>query len=202
MTSPYFQIDRQRALCAAQYWLTHNAIVLDTETTGLDWGCEVVEVAAVEVATGNVLMNTLVKPTRPIPAEAEAIHHISNEMVADMPGMDDVIRDINMMLAGRHVVAYNAAFDRKMLMSSLTAYPDDELHFGLSINKGPLAWHCGMLTYAAFKGDWNHSHGDYRWHSLVNAAKQQGISIPGNPHRALYDCMLTRELILKMAEAA
>ncbi|MCX6056776.1 MAG: 3'-5' exonuclease, partial [Chloroflexi bacterium] len=59
----------------------HHWIILDTETTGLDENAEVIQIGVTD-GTGNVLMdNVACKPLRPIPAEATAIHHITNEMM-------------------------------------------------------------------------------------------------------------------------
>ncbi|MCS6101389.1 3'-5' exonuclease [Shewanella baltica] len=176
----------------AACWLEHDAVILDTETTGLEWGCEVVEISIIEARTGLILMNTLVRPVNPIPPEATAIHGITNEMVADAPRFFDIAISVAQILSGRTVIAYNSAFDKKMLCSS-AAYSSGEPPY---VNSD---FQCAMLAYAKFKGDWNHGHGDFKWHSLVNAAKQQGIELAGTAHRALYDCQLTRELILKMA---
>src|SRR5690606_33823093 len=57
-----------------------NVVILDTETTGL-YDAEIVEIAVIDLG-GNILMNTLVRPKNPIPAEVTAIHGINNEMVA------------------------------------------------------------------------------------------------------------------------
>ncbi|ELA9868094.1 3'-5' exonuclease, partial [Vibrio parahaemolyticus] len=62
---------------------TQNAIILDTETTGLDSQAEIVEFTAICAHTGKVIVNELVKPTCSIPAEATAIHGITDEDVKD-----------------------------------------------------------------------------------------------------------------------
>lgn len=183
---------KQAAKHLALQWLGADALILDTETTGLDWGDEIVELSIIELRSGKVLFNTLVKPMFTIPPEATAIHGISNEMVESSPEFEDILLDIAGLLSGRVVVAYNVAFDKKMLCSSASIF-DSEPPF---IN---CDFQCAMLAYAEYKGDWNHGHGDFKWHSLTNAAKQQGITLEGTAHRALYDCQLTRELILKMA---
>src|SRR5690606_37121994 len=51
------QIGRQ-----ARAWLAANALILDTETTGLDADAEVVELAVIDCA-GAVLLDTLVRPS-------------------------------------------------------------------------------------------------------------------------------------------
>ena len=59
----------------------HHWIILDTETTGLDENAEVIQIGVTDGA-GNILMDNIAcKPLRPIPAEATAIHHITNEMM-------------------------------------------------------------------------------------------------------------------------
>lgn len=183
---------KQAAKHLALQWLDADALILDTETTGLDWGDEIVELSIIELRSGKVLLNTLVKPMFTIPPAATAVHGITHEMVESAPEFEDILLDIVGLLSGRVVVAYNVAFDKKMLCSSASIF-DSEPPF---IN---CDFQCAMLAYAEYKGDWNHGHGDFKWHSLTNAAKQQGITLEGTAHRALYDCQLTRELILKMA---
>lgn len=175
----------------AQYWLDNNALILDTETTGLEWGSEIVEISIIEARTGKVLLDTLVYPLLPIPQETIDIHGITDEMTEDAPMFFEIAETISDILKDRVVIAYDAAFDKKMLNSSADKFGDT---INLECN-----FQCAMLAYAQFKGDWNHGHGDFKWHSLVNAAKQQGIMLEGTAHRALYDCQLTRELTLKMA---
>ena len=67
----------------ASAWLL-NCAILDTETTGLYDDAEIVEISIID-ENGGVLLDTLVKPLKPIPAEATAIHGITNEMVATAP---------------------------------------------------------------------------------------------------------------------
>ena len=62
-------------------------VFLDTETTGLDPDHdELLEIAIVD-DSGEVLLDTLIKPStnNPVWPEAEAIHGIAPEMVADAP---------------------------------------------------------------------------------------------------------------------
>jgi DNA polymerase III epsilon subunit-like protein len=60
--------------------------ILDTETTGLEYNSRIVEIA-VTTADGEVLLDTLVNPGEPIPADATAIHKITDEMVANAPSL-------------------------------------------------------------------------------------------------------------------
>lgn len=63
---------------------TENAIIIDTETTGLGFDAEIVEFTAICADSGKVIVNELVKPTCSIPAEATAIHGITDVDVSDL----------------------------------------------------------------------------------------------------------------------
>ena len=64
-----------------------NLVVLDTETTGLDGHAEVIQIAVVD-RSGAVLLDSLVKPTCPVPAEATAVHGISDSDLVNAPTMN------------------------------------------------------------------------------------------------------------------
>ncbi len=67
-----------------------RAIFYDTETTGIQPANDrVIEIAAYDPLDGRQFVQ-LVNPGRPIPAEATAIHHITNEMVAEAPSFAEV----------------------------------------------------------------------------------------------------------------
>ncbi len=68
----------------ANQWLDNDYLFIDTETTGLGDDAEIVEICIID-SHGFIMLNTLIKPTKPIPDEAIAIHGITNEMVAFAP---------------------------------------------------------------------------------------------------------------------
>nr|AAB81660.1 putative [Escherichia phage N15] len=70
-------------------WLKSDYLLIDTETTGLGEYAEIIEIAIINMR-GEVLLDTLVKPTKPIPPEVTEINHITNEMVASAPAWCDV----------------------------------------------------------------------------------------------------------------
>ncbi|HGT2748147.1 TPA: 3'-5' exonuclease [Pseudomonas aeruginosa] len=177
----------------AAAWLASNALILDTETTGLDGDAEVIELAVIDCA-GQTLIDTLVRPARPIPADATAIHGITDQMVAAAPGWADVRAQLLELLAsGRHLVIYNASYDLRLIRQS------DALH---GLETPDMAAHCAMLTYAEHWGELDRRGIGYRWQRLGNAAVQQGVKIQGQAHRALADCLTTLGILRAMAKTA
>lgn len=107
-----------------------HAVVLDTETTGMDSDKDkVIELALVKFeydrdsgAVGRVLgvYDGLEDPGRPIPPESTAIHHITDEMVKGQR-LDETA--IERLLDGAGVViAHNAGFDRPFVERRLPGF--------------------------------------------------------------------------------
>jgi len=163
-------------------------VILDTETTGLYYDDEIVSIAIINSA-GETLLNTLVKPMRPIPSEAIAIHGITNEVVANAPRLP--VEQIQELLNGRNVIVYNAGYDNSMLYRSVRARGLDVIQWSQLAT-----WYCAMETFAEIYGDWNDYHQSYRWQKLSTACSYYNIPIVG-AHGALADCQMT----LKVCEA-
>lgn len=91
-------------------------IFFDTETTDLDPGRRLVQLAYKNPASGKVV-NEYFKPPMAISFGAMSIHHITNEMVADKPVFQETehyknaINDFSDAVA----VAHNAPFDIEVL---------------------------------------------------------------------------------------
>jgi len=99
-------------------------IVMDTETTGLDpaTGDRIVEIGALElmnhVPTGRTY-HEYINPGIAMPAEAEAVHGISDEDLADKPPFASVAQSFVDFIAGGTLVIHNAPFDIKFLNAEL-----------------------------------------------------------------------------------
>lgn len=95
-------------------------IVLDTETTGMDPndGHRIVEIGCVElenhIPTGEALQFYL-NPERDIPAEATAVHGITNEFVADKPVFSQIYSEFMEFIEGGRLIIHNAEFDMKFI---------------------------------------------------------------------------------------
>lgn len=202
------QNDRTRAIQLAKHYAEQNPLFLDTETTGLRG--EVCELAILDVR-GQVLINTLVKPTKPIPPDVTDLHGITNEMVSESPTFKDLLPVLDQLLRGRTVLVYNVEFDEGILENSLVAHGfkldgDDHFepwwnHYEVEPGKVKTNWHDVMELYAAFYGDWNNYRGNYRWQRLSHAARQCEIQLPDIIHRSHADAELTRRVFLHMAQS-
>lgn len=165
-----------------------NFYILDTETTGLGNRDEVVQIGIIN-KNGDIVLDTLVRPTKPVPREAINIHGISNEMLADAPTFDDVYVTLSARLAGMPLVAYNMDFDWRLLSQTVMNYQLPMFRTGKR--------HCAMKQYAQYRGV-KGSRG-YKWHKLGDAAKYEKITVK-DAHSALGDVIMTLELMKKMAK--
>ena len=101
-------------------------IVLDTETTGMDpyEGDKLIEIGAVELINHLPSGKTLqlyINPERDIPADATAVHGITNEFVADKPIFSQVYMDFIDFAGDTTLIIHNAEFDMKFLNHELKA---------------------------------------------------------------------------------
>lgn len=102
-------------------------IVLDTETTGFDpaAGDRLVEIGCVELmnhlATGKTY-HVYINPERDIPAEATAIHGITDEFVKDKPTFGEIVGDFMDFIGDSRLVIHNAEFDMKFLNAELKTF--------------------------------------------------------------------------------
>jgi DNA polymerase-3 subunit epsilon len=187
----YISDERQEAIKWARRVLEGGkALILDTETTGLDANDEVIQVGIIDL-DGNVLLNTLVRPTVPIASEARSVHGITDQELADAPYFSDLYDTLAGLLVNRCVLAYNADFDHRLLQQTCAKY-------GLPPFK-VAEWGCVMERYADFWGERSQA-GHHKPQSLAVACDQQGINVDGH-HEAVKDCQLTLELIKAMAVA-
>lgn len=172
-----------------------NAVILDTETTGLDGWAEVCEVSIIDALQGNVVYSSLICPAKPIPVDATAIHGLTYDDVRDAPTIVKAWPQIQAALSGRDVFIYNSGFDVRLLEQSMRYSGCNELTIASQHDfLRSLSTSCIMLWYAEFYGEENLA--GYKWQRLTNACKQQKIDISDlTAHRALADCEMTRRLI-------
>lgn len=99
-------------------------IVLDTETTGLDpaAGHRVIEIACIElvhhIPTGRDF-HRYVNPGRDIPADAHAVHGLSEEFLAEHPPFEAIVDELFAFIGSDPLVIHNAEFDIAFLNAEL-----------------------------------------------------------------------------------
>lgn len=184
---------RRLAILQAREKLASRPIYLDTETTGLKSTDEIIEIAVVD-DDGRVIYESLVRPSQPIPAEASAIHGITNEDVQKARTWPVIWPTVRTNLICCEIGIYNADFDMRMMEQSHSRY---RLPWREKESFKPFDI---MKLYALFKGEWDSFRKSYRYHSLDKAGKECNISIP-NAHRAVADTLLARAVLHFIADS-
>ncbi len=180
LNKPPRVFDRVGAISWAKTMLeTADAVILDTETTGLMEGpianpdAEIVELAIISV-TGKVLYNSRFKPRYSIPQRTTEIHGITNQAVKNSPKFSKEFSKILQILTGKIVISYNARFDEKILANTCNLHkltpPEDVM------------WECAMKVYKAYQ-----------------EPNTRFSKLPGANHDALSDCKATLKLIKRMS---
>jgi len=166
-----------------------NAVYLDTETTGLELTAEVCDIGIV-ASDGTVLLDSLVRPRNPIPAEATEVHGITDAMVAEAPTFPEIVETVRSLITGKLVVIYNVSYDLPVLNRLCQTHGVPALSLDIA-GRG-----CAMLAFSEFIGEPN-AYGKPKWHRLDVAAARFGI--PPGGHRALADAQTARLVVAALA---
>lgn len=168
-------------------------LVLDTETTGLQRGSEIINIAIVG-HDGTVYLDTLLKPTKYIPADTFRIHGINNDMVADAPSWTEIKPFVCELLQWEQLIVYNSKYDRKIMHFT------DENHCLPHTEYKTLCnwWDC-MGAFSEWYGEKHAYYGTFTWQKLSTAVEIVNC-VPANAHRALGDCLMTLELVKQLAK--
>ena len=108
-------------------------IVLDTETTGLDFrtGDRIVEIGCIEMhgrqRTGRTF-HAWLNPGREVGARAVAIHGLTTEFLSDEPTFPQVADEFIAFVQGAELVIHNAPFDTGFLDNELALAGRPGLH--------------------------------------------------------------------------
>ncbi len=153
-----------------------KAVILDTETTDLVG--YIVEVAVLDAATGETLLDTLVNPGCPVEPGARWVHGISDQELAGAPPLAEVWPQLLQVTTGKTVLAYNSDFDHSTVVRHARRDGLDPGHLADSGN-----WSCLMGQ----RSDWLMRR---RWLPL------------GGGHRARGDCEVAFDLLAAMTAPA
>lgn len=160
-------------------------VVLDTETTGLEWrkGNRVVEIGCVELlerrATGRTFQCYL-NPDRDFEPGAQEVTGLTREFLADKPRFADVVDEFLAFIDGAELVIHNAAFDVGFLDAELARLD----------GHGRLQDRCTvedslLLARQRFPGQRN---------SLDALCRRLGVD---NSHRQLHGALLDAQLLVE-----
>ena len=147
-------------------------VAFDTETTGIDMtGHRIVEVSCVRFTdfVPTHIFTTLIDPGMPIPYEATAMHHITDNMVVLAPKFYEIIPSLSAFIADSPMVAHNAIFDvRFMYADGMNEIAKKKVYDTLTISR----------KFCPNQPN----------HKLETCCAVHGISV-GNAHRSYADAM-------------
>lgn len=164
-----------------------RVIVLDTETTGLGSLDEILQISIID-GNGNILLDTLVHPyyhsTWP---DAEKVHGITPDMVADAPYPHELLPTIQAIFSETLLlIGYNTNFD-----------------LGFLQNWGIHPFNIQVVDVMQEFADYYSVHDDpydgRRYYKLAFCADYFGFTWPGAAHNSLHDAMATLHCYKKMA---
>ncbi len=183
---------QDHAIQIARQIIEQRPVYIDTETTGIGKEDEIVEISIIDF-DGKLLSNSLIKPTKPIPADAQNVHHISNKEVASAPAWPIAWPRIRSFLYGRSIVAYNAPFDYRMMQQSHARY---RLPW-----KDTLQMLDALPLYSDYRGVWDPARRSMKYFKLEEAGAYFQIPLL-NEHRAEADALLVRAVVHCIAGVA
>jgi len=159
-------------------------IILDTETTGLEWrkGNRIVEVGAVELLerrpSGNHFHRYL-KPDCDFEPGAQEVTGLTLEFLADKPLFEDVVEEFLAFIDGAELIIHNAQFDLGFLDAELARLGD---HYGRITDRCTVV-DTLLMARERYPGQRN---------SLDALCKRLGVD---NAHRQLHGALLDAQIL-------
>jgi len=164
-------------------------VVVDVETTGMrpDEGHSVIEIAGQKIQGEKLLatFDSLIRIPKPIPPEGQAIHGITDEMLAKSgrPALD-VFNEFREFAKSCVLVGHNIGFDMSFINSEYSRLEQTCLE---NETLDTIALAKRYLIIPSY--------------SLKNVAAYLKVPQPSS-HRALADVDVTRQVLLKLIERA
>lgn len=116
--------DEKYELLSLNHCVNGRAVVLDTETTGLNYkeGEKIIEIGCVETYNGRItgsVYQIYINPMKNVSLGAFKVHGISNEFLKDKPTFDKIAQDLIEFLGDAPLVIHNSKFDVPFLNHEL-----------------------------------------------------------------------------------
>jgi CBS domain-containing protein len=163
-----------------------DAMVIDTETTGLDPGkARIVEIGVVPLVAGKLnekaALRWLIHPGQPIPVVATQIHHIDDAAVASAPRFAAVWPEVAAAISGTILIGHTLGFDLAVLKRECV--------------RAGLPWAPPRTLDTTLLAEVAEPHlGGY---TLEHLANWLGVTIDGR-HSAVADATLTARIFLAL----
>jgi DNA polymerase III epsilon subunit-like protein len=158
------------------YEFNQHALIIDTETVGSGALIEIVEIALGDI-DGKIIYHSLIHPVfNPLPRSTKQ-QRFERAEFASAPEWPIMWPALESLIAGKLLIAYNAAFDRRALAAMCAR------HRHTSPERG---WRCAMQLARQFFGT-------KRSPTLEEACAQRGVE--GGSHRAAKDVEATARLL-------
>ena len=167
--------------------LDNTYVVFDFETTGFNagGGDSIIEVGAVKIKNGEIIdtFDRLINPGKKLEKHIINLTHITDEMLADCPNEETIIKEFIKWTGDLPMVAHNAKFDASFLE--------------MAYNKYNLGQYNNMLIDTLQLSRALDT--DFSRHSLSALVKRYDIEFDeSGHHRADYDADATAKIFHKM----
>lgn len=165
------------------YELNDRALIIDTETVGAGASVEVVEVAIGD-RQGRIVYHSLVRPVFNSLPRSSKDQRFDLEEFEAAPDWAEAWDSIAPLVDNKLLVAYNAAFDRRVLAAMRERHRQSPTEGG---------WRCAMQLV-------KRSVGTKKNLTLSEACTLYGLE--GGTHRAVHDVLATYRLLKTLIERA
>ena len=161
-------------------------VAYDTETLGLNPGSRMCEFAAVLFNETGILSRyeSLINPGMPIPADVQAIHGITDEMVKDAPTAGEVLSGFIKWAETDLLVAHNAPYDVGIVSWAAG-------HAGIELPPFRVIDTCEIAKSIKLTKN----------NKLATLIDFHGIKVEGDAHRAMRDAEACAKYLLINAES-
>ncbi|MFJ5222339.1 exonuclease domain-containing protein [Streptomyces sp. NPDC088400] len=160
-------------------------LVVDVEGNGTN-PPDLVEVAALPVRDGQPDKNTagawLTKPNRPVTPFAARVHGLTNQVLEDQPGWEEIKGAVHACLGTAWIAAHNAHVDYRVLSAHLPQWQPAGVIDTLRLAKA---------TYPDLA--------KYSLDALIEHVEPDLSQAPAQRHRATFDAYATAQLLIAMA---
>lgn len=178
-------------------------VVVDVETTGFKpEGNDIIEVSAIKYSAGFKPVScftTLLKPRKPIPNDATAVNHITDDMVKDCKPFWSVANSFSQYISGCNIVGHNVMFDLRFLFSCGATLPEKVRYYDTLdlarktlVARGAKKYDHEANTYVPVDDDYD------VWDYKLGTLCEYYDIFRTDAHRSLSDCYATGMLFKRL----